>query len=177
MRNDTHRWPKPITQTQAALIGTGLEICVCETPLQTLISGNVEAAIKAAKTTKAHGWPDIVDYESHALRLRRDRILVVNGLKVELGWREAEGLAITDASASFDIIEMRGSNAMDVLQSGAEIDLRQPSASVMRRWHGINCMVVAIGEEKYRLHVPRSYLSYVWDMLETQVHMMSAGDG
>lgn len=176
MRNDTHRWPEPITLTQPALAGSGVEIRVCDTPSQTLISGDFKAAVKIAQTPTAHGWPDMVSDEHHALRLRRDRILVVNGSKIAPGWRETEGLAITDASATYCIIELKGANALSLFQSGTEIDLRCPSASVMRRWHGINCMIVVIGDQEFRMHIPRSYLNYVWDMLGTQAHIMLQSD-
>lgn len=172
MRNDTHRWANSITHPHPKLVGSEIEIRVCETPRQTLISGNYKTAIGTARVSKAYGWPDLVSDEHHALRLRRDRILIVNGSKIRPGWLETERLAITDVSAIYGIIELKGTNAMGLLQSGTEIDVRYPSGSVMRRWHGIDCMIVAIDAQKFRLHVPRSYLSYVWDMLETQVYIM-----
>lgn len=152
MRDDRHKW------TPAGADALPLEIRGCRVssvlPMrQTLMSG--PGVLRTFKGALA-GWPDIVSQDSYALRLRRDRLLVVNGPQAREGWDAAAHQAVSDVSDGYTVFELSGPSALHLLQHGAELSLEVPSDSVVRQIFGLSAMLYRYdAPDQFRLHISR----------------------
>lgn len=167
MRDDSAKWAPATGRERGSVTIGSVTLSPVLLTRQTLISGPYEAALKLAGMRFATGWPEPVDGDTYALRLRRDRILVINGLALEDGWHDAAGLAVSDMSSGYAALELKGSNAFAVLQRGTEISRTQPSASVARLFYGHAAFIYARGPGCYRLHCGAAQLESVWELLAT----------
>lgn len=168
MRNDSEKWTPALGLVRPAFSVPGFEMQMILPRRQTLISGTYSSAVALAGVGAAIGWPDKVAGGSYALRLRRDRVLVVNGPALADGWHDAEGLAVSDMTDGYAVIEIGGAHAMGVLMRGTEISPDEPSASVVRGYAGYGTLIYAGETEgRFRIHVARSFLDGLWDLLSS----------
>ena len=132
MRNDSANWTPaaPLARAPVEIAETRLEVIVPER--QTLLSGSIGALLEMSGVETATGWPKPATGESYALCLRRDRILRVNGTALEDGWYEAVGVAVSDMTDGYAVIQVSGPSALSVLKRGTEIDPSEPSAATAR---------------------------------------------
>ena len=153
MRNDSDRW-QPAGEALAGFAGPGVTVTPVQGRRQTLISGPVAGALAAVGLTRAHGWPEVVAAAPYALRLRRDRVLVVDGPALPAGWDAQAGLAVSDMSDGLHIIEISGEKAFDLIRAGTEISRADASASVVRLLAGHEvALYFHGGGDRLRLHV------------------------
>ena len=163
MRNDNEKWDPALGQTRSKHSVAGFEMNLVRLKRQTLISGAYPNALKLVDVDSAIGWPDKASGESYALRLRRDRILMVNGPELVDGWHHGEGLAVSDMTDGYAVIEIKGDRAMEVLKRGTEIVLGEPSASVARGYGGYTTLIYAYEtNDRSRLHVARGFREGLW---------------
>ena len=156
MRDDSRRWPEFNLDKAPVKLGDVI-LSSAKVARQTVISGPLENALKLCGLEKAQGWPDVVTEETYALRLRRDRILVVNGPPLEDGWHAEHGLAVSDMSGGLVVFEIDGPGALPILRRGTEINVNEPSLSVTRRLWGHATEIYRYqGNNRLRLHVPVS---------------------
>ncbi|MEL6640424.1 MAG: hypothetical protein AAFP98_03770 [Pseudomonadota bacterium] len=152
MRNDTHKWtaPSPLTRTVAGLR------CIEVHPLaQHWLSG---PDVLGRFADNLITWPTPITQDKYVLSLRRDRVMVVGGLDLPDGYHAATGLAVTDISDAYQVIDISGPAAFAHLQRGAEVRVDQPSRSVQRRMFGCDVMLCCLDAESgFRIHVPRAF--------------------
>jgi len=165
MRDDSRKWQPAQGLERDPVVMDGLTIRVIQPERQALLSGPYASLLALANVTGTVGWPDPAMGDSYAIRLRRDRILAVNGPTLADGWHDEIGVAVSDMTWGYAVIELNGPAAMGVLQRGTEITLDTPSASVARRFAGHDALIYARGPDSYRLHVLRPYLDAVWGLI------------
>ena len=100
MRDDRQKWAPSQSDSPATVETDLVRISGVSSDRLTLISGPVQQALAKCGMQIAAGWPDPVSSDSYALRLRRDRILVVNGPALEDGWDADNGVAISDMTGA-----------------------------------------------------------------------------
>ncbi len=125
---------------------------------QTLISGDLDAALKAL----VRGAPLIGLYEpaprgKHALRIARDRALLVTPAPIGAaeGWRET--WCATSVDDGWVAVEVEGPDAGLVLMQGTSADLMSGSPSTALMFAGQRCLLARTGAG-FRLHVERPRL-------------------
>lgn len=155
MRNDTARWTPPGPLSMEA---PGVRVCEAPLPRQVYISGT--GVLDRFEHERVE-WPDIAAGETYALSLRRDRVLYVGDPGLAPGYHPG-GLALTDVTDGYHVLDVTGPNALDLLRRGAELRLDRPSRSVMRRVFGIDILLYRRGGElSFRLHIPRAHAQAV----------------
>lgn len=175
MRNDTAQWSPDVGFARNKVTTGSVTLAQLEPARQTLVSGPYQAALALAELGGATGWAEPAQGETYALRLRRDRILVVNGAELADGWHDAAGLAVSDMTAGYSVFEITGNGAFDVLRRGTEISLETPSASVARAFYGYPVLVYAVvAQNAYRIHTPRGHGHNLWALLKNFCEQVDA---
>lgn len=125
---------------------------------QTLVSGDCDAAV----TALAPGAPMIGLYQlappgAHALRIARDRALIVTPapLAVDDGFRD--NFCVTRLDDGFAALAVEGAGAPLALMQGCAEDLSAHSPSAAVLFAGFR-VLLARGDAGFRLHVERSWL-------------------
>lgn len=167
MRDDSTRWTPALGTDRVAEQSGGVTLMSFRPARQTLISGPVSAALNLSNILSAIGWPEPAGKDSYALRLRRDRILVVNGPALADGWHDDHGLAVSDVTDGYIACQLNGPGALDVVNRGTEIDWTVPSGSVSRRFAGFSVLIYAMDAASICLHVPHSQFDGLWQLLNT----------
>ena len=157
MRNDSHRWRAP---TPLSRVGEGVTVTQVDVGGQFVVSA---PDVRVRYGDRLIAWPDPISRPSHVLSMRRDRVLVVGEDDLKTGFQN--GLAVTDMTDAFDVIDLTGPNAFEALRKGAEIRLDQPSPSVVRRVFGVELLLCRLQDAGFRLHIPRSLSQAVVEML------------
>jgi sarcosine oxidase gamma subunit len=170
MRDLTSSWPRVPDWTRAELDQNGITVRTVEVGPQHLVSGNL-----AGFTARA-GLPDqdagafaTVSGERYALRIARDRMLVVNGpaVAMDAGWHE-DGYAVTDVSAMYHVFEIEGDGIAALLGEAMFIDpdLQSPSAATMFAGQGA---IVYYRDRRLLVHIDRGFAPFLWQWLEARV--------
>jgi len=125
---------------------------------QTLISGDLDAALAAL----APGAPRLGLYQlapegAHALRIARDRALLVTPapLGAADGWRD--GFCMTAVDDGWVAVEVEGERAAQVLLQGTSADLTASSPSAALLFAGRRCLLARTAAG-FRLHLERPWL-------------------
>ncbi len=163
MRNDSHKWDAPPAQRQP-VIRDNLTIRPITFQRQTLLSGPIKTCLQLARQPSATGWPAPASGDSYALRLRRDRILSINGPTLPDGWHP-EGIAISDMTDGYACIEITGKGALDLLNQGTELDPTTPSGSCARLFQGQPCLIYQWQSDSLRLHIEQPRAESIWQTL------------
>tara|TARA_B110000003_G_scaffold274697_1_gene315299 strand:+ start:161 stop:700 length:540 start_codon:yes stop_codon:yes gene_type:complete len=168
MRNDNNRWNVPVADKLIEF--PGLTIRQIQPQRLTLISGAFSDVLNAAEVEHAFGWPDIATPAKNgscAVRLRRDRALILDGGFHEDGWDVARGLAISDMTGAYAVFEITGVDSFAFLRRGAALDEKAPSASVNRMFHGLSAMIYAWQtDNSFRLHVTSPMQEAFWTIAQ-----------
>lgn len=166
MRDDSMKWDAALGDQRVDIQGDGFQVTLVQLPHQTIISGPIETCLTICGQQKAIAWPNVVEGSTYALRLRRDRLLCVNGPDLADGWHD-QGVAVSDMSGAYGVVEISGPKALNLLNQGTELDTALPSGSVARQFHGFAALIYRWQSQScYRLHVQRCYLDAVWQRLQ-----------
>ena len=129
-----------------------------------LISGDLEAAIAAL----APGAPLLGLYApapdgAHALRIARDRALLVTPapLGATEGWRD--GWCATTVDDGWAAIDVEGEDAPSALAQGTSADLAAGSPSAAVLFAGFRCLLLRT-DTGFRLHVEAPWLEALLDL-------------
>ena len=134
---------------------------------QTLVSGRIAGAVE----TLAPGAPEVglwgvVEANPYAVRIARDRALIVSAepQAAEPGWRD--GWAATPADDVYAVLEIGGEGLSALISEAmaADLDAGSPSAAVM--FAGIPCLLYRTAPTTARLHIERPHATYIWHWLE-----------
>ena len=81
-----------------------------------------------------------------------------------------DGVAVSDMTGGFAALELSGPRALKILKTGTELDLTQPSGTVMRRFHRQEIILYRWqADDTFRLHVQRGQLEAIWKLLSAFV--------
>ena len=120
---------------------------------RTLISGDLDAALAAlAPGAPLVGLHRLAPEGAHALRIARDRALLVTPAPIAAagGWRE--GFCATCVDDGWAAVDVEGEGAGLVLMQGTAADLSAGSPSAAVLFAGRRCLL-ARTEGGFRLHV------------------------
>ena len=134
---------------------------------QLLVSGRIAGAIEAlASGAPEVGLWGVVAGDPHAVRIARDRVLIVSAgeFSVEPGWRD--GWAATPADDVYAVLEIDGSGLAALVAEATAADLDAGSRSAAIMFAGIPCLLYRTGQTTARLHVERPLATYIWHWLE-----------
>lgn len=174
MRDDTAKWPAPSVGVKPDVAGGGVTLRHVSGLRQTLISGPLAKGLSYTEQARAVEWPDAAKGGDYAVSLRRDRILLVGGDIPKFGWLDAHGLAVSDVSAGYDLVEICGPGAFDLLRTGTEVSLTEPSRSALRLWQGYGAILYRYeASDCFRMHVASGHFEGVWEMLIRQVELIA----
>ncbi len=133
---------------------------------QTLISGDLEAALKAL----ARGAPLLGLYATaprgrHALRIGRDKALLVTSAPIAVaeGWRD--GWCATAVDDGWVVVDVEGPGAGLVLMQGTSADLAAGSPSAAVLFAGRRCLLLG-AEKGFRLHVEAPWFDALMTWLD-----------
>jgi len=133
---------------------------------RTLISGDLEAALAAlAPGTPTLGLYALAPEGAHALRIARDRALLVTPalLGAADGWRD--GFCATPVNDGWATVDVTGPDAPLALMQGTSADLGGGSPSAAVLFAGLRCLL-ARTEAGFRLHVETPWLEALLSWLD-----------
>ncbi|MFV0243632.1 MAG: hypothetical protein ACK5IB_01235 [Qingshengfaniella sp.] len=163
MRNDTARWDAP-PSPDTSIVVPGLRIYRDSPSRLTLISG---VRVRLDSDLPLVGWPDEAPDAAHALVLRRDRILEVDGPARCDSWDEEKSVARSDMTDGYGRVILEGPAAMNLLRQGAEISLDIPSPAVTRLVFGLPAMLHRMSSDRFALFFTRAQLAAGWTALQS----------
>ena len=169
MRDLTTSWPAVPAWTDVSLDCDGLTARTVTPHSQHLVSGNLAAfAAKAGLPDTGAGLFGAASGERYALRLARDRMLVIDGPAKALapGWH-VDGYAVTDVSALYHVFEFAGDGIAALLEEAMFVDPNIESPSAASMFAGQPALV-CYHEGRLRLHVERGHAPYIWQWLEAR---------
>lgn len=160
--------PLPDWTSATATSGT-LAVRTVQSPHQTVVSGNVEAALAAAGVEEARvGLWDIAGKFSYAVSVARDKSVIVSDAPIAIGegW-SADGWAAIQADDATLIIELEG-NGLDDLLAELSVTVIPRSASAAVIFAGIRLLVYRVAETTARIHVAAGFAPFLWEWLTTR---------
>lgn len=136
---------------------------------QTLLSGDLAAALARLDPAPASvGFWAIASPERAAIRIGRDRALLVGAspLGLATGWRA--GYAASEASDAYAVLQLAGADlrALVAEATAADPEAGSPSAAIL--FAGVPALLYRVAEAQARLHVEAPLAPYVWRWLETR---------
>ncbi len=157
--------------------GRGVSISTCRPERMVIVNGNLQAALQHAGVASAPvGWPDIAREDRYAVRLARDRALIVGASALQPGWHE-QGYAVSRSEDAFVVFEISGPGTEDLLSFGAEVFFDKPSGSAARLLAGLAVILYRYDRELcVRAHVARPRAAALLKWLQIQYSMLSAID-
>lgn len=170
-------WPAVPDWSTAGIRRPGLEIAVARAESVWLVSGDLAKFLAQHHGGAALGPRDTIAGGLYAVRLAPDRLLSVGASQVASGW--SDGVAATDVSDGYLLVDVTGAAAVDVMAMGAEYDFAAkpalPAESAAMLFAGLKVSVARIAGG-WRLHVERPYAAALWHWLEyaTQDHARAA---
>ncbi|QIG52039.1 hypothetical protein G5V57_32655 [Nordella sp. HKS 07] len=172
MRDLAEKWsPAPDWRT-ATITAPGLAIRSLAGFSQYLISGNLGAWYEQAGLDgAAAGALTIVQGDPYALRVARDRILVVSTsvLAIEPGWHE-QGFAVTAFDAGLHMFDIEGPATPSLFARATTLDPEGATASAGLLFAGTAVLCCRHGHgDRLRLHIDRALAPYLWRWLERTV--------
>lgn len=171
MRDLSGIWPTVLDWTSAEHAANGIRVRSLAGLAQHLVSGNLDGFAQTSGLTTGASALSTVEGDRYALRMARDRMLVINGGPAHLdpGWHEG-GYAVTDISAALHVFEIEGDGIPALLQEALIVDPENagPAASVMFAGQ-VATLYYHGSREKLRLHVERGFASFIWSWLEARI--------
>ncbi|MGN0934700.1 hypothetical protein [Falsigemmobacter intermedius] len=156
----------PAAEACAGFSTPNLTVRLLPVIAQQMVSGDLDAALARHGLAQAGGLLAEVPEGTHALRLARNRALIVGvgGEAQSAGF--ADGVAVTPMSGALAVLELSGPKAFEALQRASAIDFRKPSPCAALNFAGVTC-VLAQQEGRLRLHLDRGLVAYMCDWLKT----------
>ena len=133
---------------------------------QTLVSGDLAAGVAAlAPGARTIGLWHVAGEDGCAVRVSRDRSLLVTPSPLGLapGWRD--GFAATPCDDGYAVVEVSGAALPEIVAEAVSADLDAGSPSAAVQFAGIPALVYRIAPEVARLHVESPLAAYLWTWL------------
>lgn len=175
------KWPEPPDWTTARVSIEGLTITSITGMSQFYVSGNLDGFRAIHGLATPHGLLGLATGRRFAVRMARDRMLVVGIGDDELvtGWHNA-GYGVTRMSSALHVFEIAGPLARDLIARGCVFDDRDPGPCSTIQFAGVTVSLYSHGDaDILRLHVDRGLASYLWSWIDAQklVHPVSTVAG
>lgn len=159
-------WPAADALTALPLERPGLTVAAWHPRSLQLASGLVAAALKAAGVAgPALGWPGQTTAKAHALRLARDRVLLVDGTPLAPGWHKAgkagaaAGFAVSDLADGLVALDLFGPALPDLLAQATDRRPSVPSPSLRTGFAGLPATLHQLpARDALRLYIERPHL-------------------
>jgi sarcosine oxidase gamma subunit len=168
MRDLVATWTEVPDWATARLAAPGLEIRGVAGLEQLLVSGDLVAALRdLAEGAKPVGFHEVASGDPFAIRLARDRALIVSTREItaSAGWREG-GYAATPVSGGYHVFDVSGPGIADLLGRATTLDPGAASPSATVGFAGIAAVVYRHeSEDRLRVHVERGLAPYLWQWL------------
>lgn len=135
---------------------------------QVLVSGKLAAAAAAlAPGAPEAGLWSLVDADRYAVRMARDRALIVSPapVPVDPGWR-AGGWAASAADDLYTVLEIEGEGLGALASEAVTADLDRGSPSAALLFAGIPVLLYRRAPHIARLHVENALAPTLWHWLE-----------
>lgn len=164
------RWRPEPDWASARLEGPTLDIRAVPGLPQRLVSGDIAGFLARHGLGKDVGALGLASGGRYALRVARDRLLVVGIPPSECadGWH-AEGYGVSTVGSALRVLDARGPGVRDLLARATTIDPDNPGPSAALLFCGLTCTVYFHGDRQtLRLHVDRGLAAYLWEWLECQ---------
>jgi hypothetical protein len=177
MFDNARKWQAEPDWQQARIVGRSVKISSRTGLHQRFVSGNIERFLGTYNLGRDVGALSIALGDRYAVRMARDRLLVVGISVSELadGWHD-EGFAVSTASSALRLIEVEGRGIVDLLRRTTSIDPDNPGPCAAISFCDVSAVVYRhAGPQLLRIHLDRGYAAYVWDWLEC--HPLFLGDG
>lgn len=164
----------PVPDWERAVIDeAGVKVTALTQLHELMVSGDIEAGLASlCAGVHAQGPEGRVQGEPYALRLARDRVLLVAATSqpgLRTGWHGA-GFAVSDLTGGHVVFEITGPVASDLLAQGVYHPLEGRTGSVLSRIAGLTVAVYAREDAgTWRVHVERAMAAYLWQWLAAQV--------
>lgn len=169
MRDLAEKWPAA-PDWQAAVLNLGGVIVKTVSGLnQSLVSGDLAAwADFSGIVGQGAGANDLVRGDRYALRVARDRMLVVSArpLTVAPGWHR-QGFAVTNMDAALHVFDIAGPGVPRLLARATTAAPDANSTSAALLFAGVSVCVYRFEDAQHiRVHVDRGLAPYLWEWLE-----------
>ncbi|MCL4744006.1 MAG: hypothetical protein KJZ83_01200 [Burkholderiaceae bacterium] len=147
--------------------GSDVAIATCRPGAMVVVNGDLKAALELAGVESAPvGWPEVARGDCYAVRLARDRALIVGGAALPAGWHE-KGFAVSRSEDATIVFAISGQGTGDLLSFGAEVFFDQASASAVRLLAGLAVILYRYGDEQgVRVHVARPRAAALLEWLQ-----------
>jgi sarcosine oxidase gamma subunit len=131
---------------------------------QMLVSGDLAALVAGGMTPV--GFNEIASGDPYAIRLARDRALVVSARPIPIGsgW-DAAGYGMTVMTGGYHVFAFSGSGIGDLLARATTLDPASTGPSAAVRFAGADAIVYRHGADALRVHVERGLAPYLWQWL------------
>lgn len=172
------KWPEPVAWEDARVAVDGLAIVSRPGLSQFYVSGDVDAFLARHSLAGPVGLLGQVFGDRYALRLARDRVMVVGVGDDALvtGWDQAGGYGVTRMSSALHVFEIAGPLARDLVARGCVFDPHEPGPCSTIQFAGINVSLYCHGDpEVLRLHIDRGLASYLWSWINAQRLVKNSG--
>jgi heterotetrameric sarcosine oxidase gamma subunit len=137
---------------------------------QYVVSGAyAKAAAKAGVEPEGAGALGLVTGRRYALRLARERFLIVSedAAALSSGWHE-DGYAVTEMSGALVVFEFSGTGAIEIVKRATTLSLDAPGPCAAVSFADVaGCLYRSGAEDCFRLHVDRGLAPYLWEWFET----------
>lgn len=160
----TSRWPDGPDWANVSIKGRGIAARPLSCSSRHLVSGNLDAFLAAKGLPPALGALGIAPAEPYALRLARDRMMVV-GAPETGGWHAA-GFAVSDISAAFQAFAIDGAMSAGLIAHATMLDPGRPGPSCNVPFAGHPAMVHRQSEDGLVVHVERGLAAALWAWLD-----------
>jgi heterotetrameric sarcosine oxidase gamma subunit len=169
---DRGRFWSPVPHWQTAVINrTDLAVRPVQPDGQIfMVSGNFGAFLARQGLARCLGPKDSCGEAPYALRLAPDRMLLVGGaaaIDIVPGWQD--GIAVSEVTDGYLIIDVTGANAETLMRAGAAYDFDAPAGAAVESavilFAGMKVAVMRRAGG-WRLHVERPIAPALWHWLE-----------
>ncbi len=163
------KWTPFPDWSQAAIDREGWTVRPVPALSQALVSGDVAAALAAhAPRAGEVGLWDLATSDPVAVRIARDRCLLVSSEPLDLPFGWHDGWAASPAGSAWFVVELAGAALGAVLREGTAADLAGGSRSASLLFAGVPALLYRTAEERARLHVETGHGPYLWRWLEAR---------
>ena len=162
MSDPMAKWTPTPDWTRARLERPGWSAAPVLGLFQMRLSGDLAAAPNPV------GFWGIASPQRAAVRIGRDRALLVSTTPLDIapGWRD--GFAASEASDAFGVLELAGAELRALVAEATAVDPEAGSPSAAILFAGVPALLYRVAEDRARLHVEAPLAPYLWRWLETR---------